>query len=98
MVQLLCTTLVVASFINMIRFDSIIKAALIQTIIPQNMMGFDLWKVLQMHYHVLGIGQSPSNLHTDLQQPGLHCTTALKEKSAATDAAMVIHSYFDAFN
>ena len=95
-VQSLQTTSLAVGFINTIHYDFIIKAALGQTTIPQNMMGFDLWKVLQMCYHVLGISQSTSNLHRDLQRPALYYHS--KRKSAATDAAMVIHSYFDTFN
>lgn len=66
-VQSLQTTSVAVGFINTIHYDFIIKVALGQNANPQNMMGFDLWKVQQMHYHVLGIGQSTSNLHRDLQ-------------------------------
>lgn len=86
----------VVGFINTIHYDFIIKAALSQTAIPQNMTGFDLWTVLRMHYCVLGIAQSTSQLHRDLQQPALYYGS--ERKPAATDAAMVIHSYFDTFN
>lgn len=60
------------------------------------MMGFDIWKVLQMLYHVLQISKNTLNLMRDVKQLVLHCGT--KSKSAATDAARVIHSYFDTFN
>lgn len=47
-VQTLQITLVEVGFINAIHYNFIIKAALSQTAIPLIMMGFDLWKVLQM--------------------------------------------------
>jgi len=87
---------VAVAFINTIHHDFIIKAALGQTATPPNMMWIDFWKVLQMCSHVLGISQSTSNLHRDLQWPTLHYGS--ERKSAATDAAMAIHSYFDTFN
>lgn len=90
------TISVVVGLINTIHYDFIIKAAISQTAIPQHMMGFDLWKVLQMRYHILGISQSTSDLHRDLQQPALYYSS--ERKSAATNAAVAIHSYFDTFN
>lgn len=44
------------------------------------MMGFDLWKVLQMLYHILQISKNTLNLQRDLKQLVLHCGS--KSKSA----------------
>lgn len=94
-VQSLWTTLAALDFIIINLDDFIIKTAPGQTAIPQNMMGFSIWKVPQISSTSGGLARAPQ-ICRNLQWLTLHYSS--KRKSAATDAAMVIHSYFDTFN